>query len=426
MSNDYNTPKVFSVTDINSIARELLENTMLPMWVSGEVGTLTVARSGHVYMTLKDTKSQVRAVWFGGAKMLNAFGVQAGDAVEVFGQLSLYVPGGEFQFKVQSMRPVGLGDLQKRFEEIKQTLLAEGLFETSRKKKLPSLPHRIGVITSPDGAALHDFVNVITRRFPPIHLQIFPAQVQGKNAHLSIIQGLRFFERLPQDQRVDVVVLTRGGGSMEDLWCFNEESLAREIAEMSIPVVSAVGHEIDYTIVDFVSDLRAPTPSAAAELIVPEYQDLVDEIKDCENNMGVRFKLALQNSQNILHQQIARLEKFRPEAILKEYAQRIDTAELKIQNAMSQILADYQYQIDAIEQDLHRIKDKEFTEIQTRFKFLEQRLQSVNPYNVLSRGYAMIKKTETDEVVSSVQKLKKGDAVTAQFADGNIQLQVSE
>lgn len=416
-------PKIFSVTDVNSIARELLENTMLPMWLNGEVGTLVVARSGHVYMTLKDARSQIRAVWFGGAKMLANQPLKIGDAVEVFGQLSVYVQGGEFQFKVQQLRPVGLGALQRRFEEIKARLQSEGFFEKERKKILPKLPRKIGVITSPDGAALHDFLNVITRRFPLIHIQVYPAQVQGKEAHLQLIQGLRFFAQQPPESQVDLVVLTRGGGSMEDLWCFNDETLARTIAEMPMPVVSAVGHEIDFTIADFVADLRAPTPSAAAELIVPEYAQMMNDLNQNTRQLKTQLVLALKHQEAALQHLVARLNRYRPEALLRDYEQRIDRAELIMQRYLREVMTTSQHQISTIHDKMCTALRQNTVQMAHRLQLLDERLRSLNPQLVLARGYAMIK-DDRGNVITSVKKLRKAELLHAHLSDGTLDVSI--
>ena len=219
--------KIWRVSDVNAAIREIVENSLMPFWLEAEVGTLSIQRSGHVYLTFKDEKSQLRAVFFGGAAQCEAMNLRIGTAVEVYGKLTVYEVRGEYQFSIKMMRPVGMGELQRRFEMLKTKLEAEGLFDPARKKTVPVLPGRIGVVTSPEGAAVRDFLQIINRRFPNIHIKIYPSPVQGKGAEIKLAAGIEFFNR---HKCVDVIVITRGGGSLEDLWPFNEEILARAVA----------------------------------------------------------------------------------------------------------------------------------------------------------------------------------------------------
>ncbi|MDD2480102.1 MAG: exodeoxyribonuclease VII large subunit, partial [Victivallaceae bacterium] len=227
--------KIWNVSEVNAVVRELLENSMMPFWLRGEIGTLSIQRSGNVYITLKDQRSQVRGVFFSGANVMKRLRLGIGSEVEVFGQLTVYEVRGEYQFSVRSIRPVGFGDLQRRFEELKKRLSAEGLFDSDRKKTIPLLPRCVGVITSPDGAAIRDFLQIAQRRFPGLPVRIYPAPVQGADAAAKLVKGIEFFNRAGC---ADVLVLTRGGGSMEDLWPFNEEILVRAVAASAIPVIS--------------------------------------------------------------------------------------------------------------------------------------------------------------------------------------------
>ena len=263
---------IWEVSDVNRNVRDIIEGTFLPFWIRGEVGSLTLHRAGHAYLTLKDKSSQLRAVGFNCVKKCQELGVVNGTTIEAFGNLTVYEPRGEYQFSIRQMRIAGMGSLQQRFEETKRKLAAEGLFDPARKRPIPALPRRIGVITSPDGAAIRDFLQIITRRFPNVNVRIYPAAVQGEKAAAQVAKGVEFFNRTGG---ADVLVITRGGGSMEDLWPFNEEFLARAVAASEIPVISAIGHEIDFSICDFAADLRAPTPSAAAELVIGRQEVLL-------------------------------------------------------------------------------------------------------------------------------------------------------
>lgn len=270
--------EILTVSQLNNNIKLLFEETFDFIWVEGEVSNLRRPQSGHVYFTLKDDKSQIKAVFFrqfGGYKQRTNFELEEGLSVLCRARLNVYLPRGEYQLVIESVEPLGVGALQKAFEQLKAKLLAEGLFDERYKKSIPFLPKKIGVVTSPTGAVIKDILNITKRRFPAADILIAPVRVQGDEAAAEIIQALR---NLQFYGAVDVIVIARGGGSLEDLAPFNDEVLAREIFRSSIPVVSAVGHETDFTICDFVADLRAPTPSAAAELIVPEWMELTEKI----------------------------------------------------------------------------------------------------------------------------------------------------
>ncbi|MEG1979244.1 MAG: exodeoxyribonuclease VII large subunit, partial [Victivallaceae bacterium] len=276
------TEIVWSVSEINAAVRELVESALVPCWITGEVGTLNIYRSGHVYLTLKDATSQLKCVWFGGERQARYIDLKVGDKIELFGRLTVYEVRGEYQFTIKTLRSCGIGELQRKFDELKQRLAAEGLFDQERKRQIPQMPRIIGVVTSPDGAAIRDFLQILNRRFPNVNVLIYPAQVQGPNAAATIAKGVEFFNR----RGADVIVLTRGGGSMEDLWPFNEELVARSVAASRIPTISAVGHEIDYTICDFVCDMRVPTPSAAAELVIGARADFEERLKRLKRDLN--------------------------------------------------------------------------------------------------------------------------------------------
>ena len=277
--------EILTVSQLNNNIKFLLEETFDVVLVEGEVSNLRRPQSGHVYFTLKDEKSQIKAVFFrqfGGYERRNSFELEEGLKVLCRARLNVYLPRGEYQLVVESVEPLGVGALQKAFEQLKAKLFAEGLFDEQYKKPLPFLPEKIGVITSPTGAVIRDILNITKRRFPAADILIAPVRVQGNEAAGEIIQALR---NLQSYGNVDVIIIARGGGSLEDMAPFNDEALAREIFRSSIPVVSAVGHETDFTICDFVADLRAPTPSAAAELILPERMELISKINTLKQRM---------------------------------------------------------------------------------------------------------------------------------------------
>src|SRR3990170_6260873 len=262
---------ILTVTQLTIRVKDLLEGTFPDVWVVGEISNLSAPRSGHIYFTLKDEQSQIRAVLFRSSQRFLKFTLQHGLQVICRGRVGVYEPRGEYQLVLEYIEPKGVGALQQAFEELKARLAKEGLFDLDRKKPLPLLPRRIGIITSPTGAAIRDMLRVIRRRHPKMEILIYPVVVQGAAAAPEIVEAIRYFN---QEKNADVLIVGRGGGSLEDLWAFNEESVARAVYGSAIPVISAVGHETDYTISDFVADLRAPTPSAAAEMVVKNKEDI--------------------------------------------------------------------------------------------------------------------------------------------------------
>ena len=396
--------KIFSVSELNGIVREVLEGSLLPFWVSGEVGNLTIHRSGHVYMTLKDSSSQIKAVFFSGAQQCLKLGLKEGMQIEAFGKLSVYMARGEYQLAVRSLRPVGIGDLQKQFEELKKRLAAEGLFDPARKKDLPFLPARIGLVTSADGAALHDFLKISLNRFPTLEIRIFPAMVQGKGAEKTLASGVNFFnKRIGYADEVDVIVVTRGGGSLEDLWPFNEEILARAIAASTIPVVSAVGHEIDFTISDFAADFRAPTPSGAAEVLVPEKEVLLETIRNLDRRAS--------NAVALLYQQ---------------YKGRLDTllSSPALEEPAYFVMEKSRY-VDELESRLALLLEREVEYRKSVLERQKEKLSVLSPYNVLKRGYALLT-DKKGHPVTSAEKVAPGEVLTGRLAQGELSLLVME
>jgi exodeoxyribonuclease VII large subunit len=285
-------PNLYSVSELTQAMRGLLSGEFSDIWVSGEISGVKLPPSGHYYFTLKDESAQVRCVCYRMTARYLKFKPQDGIAVLVRGRVDLYDARGELQLIVEVIEPQGHGALQLAFEQLKKKLAAEGLFDPARKRPLPAMPERIGIVTSPSGAVIQDILNILERRFPGRHIRIYPAQVQGEGSVEQVVAGVEYFSRTGW---AEVVIVARGGGSLEDLWTFNEESVARAIAESAVPVISAVGHETDFTIADFVADLRAPTPSAAAELVIGTRRSIEDRIEGCEIKLkqAMRLHLAL-------------------------------------------------------------------------------------------------------------------------------------
>ncbi len=392
-------PQIWSVSDVNRAVREIVEGALLPFWMSGEIGSLTLHRSGHAYFTMKDAKSQLRAVYFGGAAVCTRLGVANGSLVEAFGNLTVYEVRGEYQFGIKQLRLAGVGGLQQRFEELRRRLAAEGLFDPEKKKPIPLLPRRIGVVTSPSGAAVRDFLQIINRRFPNVNVRIYPCAVQGAGAAEQVARGVEFFNR---SDGADVIVVTRGGGSMEDLWPFNEEVLARAVAASRIPVVSAVGHEIDFTICDFAADLRVPTPSAAAELVIGRREEMLRGLERSEKDM--RYAL-----DSALAQVKARLDRAAGSFVFREPAHLVRMR---------------RQQLDELDTRLTTAAERIHTRFRSRLERLESTLSALDPRRQLERGYAILFDPAKEKPVTSISAVTPGTPLVAQLSDGNLNLTV--
>lgn len=385
---------VWSVTEVNAAVRDLVEGSLMPFWVTGEVSSLLIHRSGHVYLTLKDEKCQLRACWFSAADQCRALNVANGTKIEAYGKLTVYPARGEYQFTIRSLRIAGEGDLFRRFEELKKKLEAEGLFAPERKRPIPKLPRIIGVVTSPSGAAIRDFLKIIDRRFPQAHIRIAPCQVQGAGAAAEIAAAVNF---LSTSRSADVIVVTRGGGSMEDLWAFNEEPVARAVAASQIPVISAVGHEIDFTICDFAADLRVPTPSAAAELVTSGFEELAKELARLVGELHRMPGLYLATKRGELERLTAATLFARPEQMLELPKQRLDEADLRLAGAAKLLLSELRAKLDR----------------------LATSLRADDPRRQLERGFALVRNAANDTLVRS-KELEPGTRLNIQVADGEI------
>jgi exodeoxyribonuclease VII large subunit len=388
---------VLSVTDITRQIKSSLELRFPRIWIEGEISNFKRHTSGHLYFTLKDEGAQISAtMWRSRAGSL-LFAPEDGMKVIARGGITVYPPRGSYQIDVDQITPVGVGELQIAFERLKQKLAAEGLFEESRKRPLPELPARIGVITSDTGAALHDIRTVLNRRFPAIQLILIPVRVQGPGAAEEIAGAIRDMNRYGA---IDVMIVGRGGGSLEDLWAFNEEIVARAIYASEIPVVSAVGHEIDFTIADFVADLRAPTPSAAAELVVPDRLELLELIRNNEYTMRQELAQLISSGRERVESLVASYAFNRPKDLLREYVQRVDELQRNIGVNMA-------YRSERSRQAAES---------------LSKRLTGLGPQNVLKRGYAIIHRDR--QVVTHAQQLKRDDMATIEFQDGKVATKV--
>ena len=391
--------QVWSVSQVNAFIRETIDGAFNPFWISGEISNLLIHRSGHVYFTLKDADSQIKGCWFGGASQAQSLRLTNGSLVEAYGKLGVYEVRGEYQINVRQMRLAGIGELVRQFEELRRKLESEGLFAPERKKPIPTLPRRIGLITSPTGAAVRDFLQIINRRFPNVHITIFPCQVQGSTAAAEAAAAVEFFNRTCA---ADVLVITRGGGSMEDLWPFNSELVARSVAASRIPVISAIGHEIDFTICDFVADLRAPTPSAAAELVIGRRAEFADSIERFAKDMERTVIMRLQENQHRVERAAGSYVFREPLRMIEQRSQYLDELEMRMSNIST-------YALDRSASSLER---------------LSTALNVLNPRRVLERGYAFV--TGNDKRVISTSALPEGEKLQLHFADGTVPVKVEK
>ena len=384
---------IVTVSELNRSARQILEEAFLPIWVSGEVSNFTCASSGHWYFSLKDKQAQVSCAMFRNrnyhVKTLPKNGMQ----VLVNANVSLYENRGNFQLIINELEEAGDGALLRAFEALKARLQKEDLFNQEHKRTLPSLPQCIGVITSPTGAAIRDVLSVLKRRFPSIPVIVYPSQVQGNAASQQLIDAVKIANRRNE---CDVLILTRGGGSMEDLWCFNDETLARTIFSSKIPIVSAVGHEIDFTITDFVADKRAPTPSVAAELVSPDRRKYLHDIQQLYTRLSYAIQLHInQAKRHCLHLQ-KRLR--HPGQQLREYTQRIDQLAIRLQQAQLYYVRQRQQQLQQLSRLLHE----------------------VSPLATLARGYAIVRDEKSNDVIKQAKSQHIGQRVRARLAEGEL------
>jgi len=391
-----------SVSQLNRYLKQKFDSdaNLFGIWIKGEISNFTNhMRTGHFYMSLKDDGGVIKAIMFSGKASKLAFVPEDGMKVLCKGRVSVYEQGGSYQLYIDEMIPDGVGALYIAYEQLKNKLESEGLFAPEHKKRLPKIPYRVGVITSPTGAAVRDIINVITRRFPLAEIVLYPALVQGENAAASLVEAVRYFDTT---KSVNVIIIGRGGGSIEDLWAFNDETLARTIYDCPIPIISAVGHETDFTICDFVSDLRAPTPSAAAELCVPDSNELIEKFSNLKNAV-------LSYTRRTIKEKRLKLDTIAEHRIFKEPAMLIDDRKNVVLNIAEKI--------DTL------------TKISTERKknaFLHtvSKLDALSPLAVLSRGYAYA--TSGENIIRSVDDIVCGDKINVVFSNGSATATVNE
>ena len=444
------TPHIFSITELTRKIKDVLTKEIGQVWVEGEISNLKQYASGHTYFVLKDNSAQLSAVLFSNARtaLSDITCLKDGQRVKAGGAISVFEGRGQYQLVVRTIESAGVGELMERYEALKKKLKAEGLFESSQKKSLPLLPQRIGVVTSPSGAVIHDILNVLSRRFPNMQVLLTPVKVQGEGSAASIAKAIQWLNAScgrGSQHPVDLIIVGRGGGSLEDLWAFNEEIVARAVFASEIPVISAVGHEVDFTLTDFVADLRAPTPSAAAELAVPPKSEFERRIS--QRNDDLR-RLLLQH-----HTILAlRLEKLsgtsvlqHPEQMVDRYSQKVDYLDMRLQHAARQRVGGERQRAEQIFSKMRLIRERRLSDLKVRLEgssrsmnlavltlieqsksrisTLKSQLVLLSPLKILERGYSLTRSAD-GVLIRSVDDVKPGVAIVTQVADGFIRSKV--
>lgn len=437
---------VYTVTELNRRARVLLERGLPALWVTGEISNLARPASGHLYFSLKDAQAQVRCAMFRSAGRMLRQQPENGQQVLVHARVSLYEPRGDYQLIVEHMEPAGDGMLLRRLEELKVKLAAEGLFDPAWRKPLPALPHRIGVITSLSGAAVRDILHVLRRRFPLIPVVIYPVQVQGEQAKTDIVNALR---NAAERRDCDVLILARGGGSLEDLWAFNEEIVVRAIHACPLPIITGVGHEIDFTLADLAADLRAPTPSGAAELVVPDWREWLARLKATARHGASAMWRALERCTARADELERRLQRTHPGFILRQHSQRLDELAVRLGAGARRVLHLRQLRADHVAGRLRAAAPRAL--LQRRQAALERlrlrlvvatreslgsagnrlavaaaALQAFSPLRTLERGYAIVTDPRSGQVFTRAGDLQPGQAISARLAEGSFEATVTK
>ncbi len=386
---------IYKVSELTKELKGHIETAFPSVWIEGEVSNVKSPSSGHLYFTLKDETSQIQAVFFAFRNKGLGFTLQDGMKVIVSGGITVYEKAGNYQVNVRKMEPAGIGALQLAFEQLKKKLFEEGLFDAARKRPVPRIPSRIGIVTSPTGAAFQDILNVLDRRFSNIHIILAPTLVQGIEAPPQIVKAIELLNEMAE---VDVIIVTRGGGSLEDLWAFNDENVARAIVHSKIPVISAVGHEIDWTICDFVSDLRVPTPTAAAELVIIQKSDLLEQLNQFSKDMLIYLKNRFESAKKTL-QTLSQHPVFKfPKARLEMLNQSLDLS---------------------LERCLHQIK-RQMQAKSSSFESLSKRLEALSPLAILNRGYTVTRTLKDFKIVKKYSQVSIGEEVETILSHGKM------
>ena len=435
-----------SVSELNRQVKALLEQGLAKLWVEGEISNLARPPSGHLYFSLKDESSQIRCAWFRQRQRGPTINLENGDQVLVFGRVSIYEARGDYQLIVEQLEDAGEGELRRRFEALKKKLSAEGLFDEEAKQDLPGLPGSIGVVTSPSGAAIRDIITVLNRRFPSIPVLIYPTLVQGETAATLIADAIA--TAVTRDE-CDVLIVARGGGSLEDLWSFNEEIVARAIYECPIPVVSAVGHEVDFTIADFVADVRAPTPSGAAELVVPDQAEWLRSLNATAGRIALLGRRYLEENFQTVDWLSRRLMQSSPAATVARQSDWLRNLQQILNGAIRHDLATrsralenmrfrllHRSPVIGVQRSMQRLATLQgrlngsgtssVEKLKIRLRMATRALDSVSPLATLDRGYAIVSDEETGAILTDAAKAKPGSDIRAQLAHGTLKATVKE
>ena len=414
--------KVYQVSEITRRVRTTLEEEIGEVWIEGELSNLRKPSSGHFYFTLKDDKAQISAVLFRGNQRDLRFEPKDGLLVRAHGEITVYERGGNYQVIVRALKKSGKGALQEKFEKLKSSLEKEGLFDRDRKKPLPLLAQHVGLVTSSSGAAIRDILNVVSRRFPNLHVVLAPTRVQGEGAAAEIASAI---DLLNKWGGMDVLIVGRGGGGLEDLWCFNEEIVARAIASSSVPVISAVGHEIDFTISDFVADLRAPTPSAAAELVVGRKEEFEEALQVARGRLNRALREQVLESRNRLLMATRSQLLQDPCHIVVQNLQRIDAVSLRIERVLSASIRQGHVTMDDLAIRAGHVVSLQLERDRQHIRRMEAQLQALSPLAVLGRGYSVTMNSK-NEILKSAGAVMHGEHLITRLAEGMLDSKVLE
>jgi exodeoxyribonuclease VII large subunit len=416
--------KIYTVSEITHQIKLQLEKTFPVLWIEGEIADFTKAHSGHLYFTLKDERSALNCVMWRSSALRVPFELESGLQVICKGQISVYEQRGQYQLYVESIEPKGKGALQLAFEQLKEKLKKEGLFDPNVKKKLPLLPKKVGVVTSPRGAAIIDIIKTLERRFAHIHIVIYPAKVQGEGASDEIVEGIDYLGSI---RDMDVIIVGRGGGSLEDLWAFNEEKVARAIFRCPIPIISAVGHEVDFTIADFVADIRASTPSVAAEMVIEKEQSLVERITNLEKRIFHHIQFFVQEKKHavtdLIHHQAFQNFKVRMFNLIQQVDEFETRARYVIQTLVQRIIQ-AKSRIDLAQEKMSASVKRLLQELHGKWQRFSVELDNLSPLNILKKGYTLCWKNAKFELIQKIGEIDEGDEVTVSFFKGEFSAQV--
>ena len=410
----FNIDEIYSVSDYIKLCKSAIEKNIPQCFVEGEISNLSMPSSGHWYFSLKDKNSQVRCAFFRLNQRKIKFTPENGMSVIIRGATTLYPQRGDFQLIIQQMEPAGIGNLQLAFDQLKNKLRLEGLFDSANKKEIPSFPTKIGVISSSTGAVIKDIIKVLNSRYPLAKILLYDTVVQGENAHLKIIKALRAADR---SKNCDVIILARGGGSLEDLWAFNEEELAREIYQCSTPIISSIGHETDTTIADFVSDLRAPTPSAAAMSATPDLNTILYNASKLKKYLYDSIKQSIESKKNTL--ELLRLRIVNPSQQLLLNAQKLDELEIRLLKQNKTLIDDNKEKLKLSFSQLLTHSQNFIKLRQNELSNYGNSLNLLSPLNTLSRGYTMTQDNR-GSIITSVKRIKLNEVISTKFHDGKV------